>query len=287
MVSGPARRAPRASAILGQHQLTMTLLLSLTSRSLASLLDPAADPPRTLFDAPGFASEELGLRGLSLNVDMLAGFGAADLDSLRHRADQAGCPCLVLVDDTLLEVGNSDVAVTDAASERLGRLASAASRLGCNAISIRVSLPRGDEDAFDHGVEVLQDALIRIERQELNLLLAAGPGATDSSEGLSTLIKQVGGFRIGALPTYGDPMAAEDPIEYIRKMAPYAGAIHLRCEGFKRGGAHRGLDLAAGVTAAKAVGYQSNLVIDYVGEGKPAKEIAMAAEVLQAAIDAD
>jgi sugar phosphate isomerase/epimerase len=265
----------------------MTLLLSLTSRSLTSLLDPAADPPRTLFDVPGFASAELGLRGLSINVDMLGGFGSGDLDSLRHRADQAGCPCLVLVDDTLLEVGHRDDAVTEAASERLARLASAASRLGCNAVSIRVSIPRGDEEAFVRGTTVLQEVLVRIERQELNLLLAAGPGATDSSEGLSTLIKQVGGFRIGALPTYGDPMADEDPVEYIRKMAPYAGAIHLRCEGFKRGGAHRGLDLAAGVLAAKAVGYQSNLVIDFVGEGDPAAGIARAAEVLQAAIDAD
>ncbi|MDP7028705.1 MAG: TIM barrel protein [Phycisphaerales bacterium] len=265
----------------------MTLLLSLTSGSLRSLLDPKADPPRTLHDVPGFTSNQLGLRGLSLHVDMLSGAAAADLDTLRHRADQAGCPCLVLVDDEPLEIASEDADVRAGVLDRLGRLAAAASRLGCNSLSVRVSLPAGDEAALDRGIELVQQAMVRIERQELNLLLAPGPGLAATSEGLSDLIKRVGGFRIGALPTYGDPHTQEDPIEFIRKMAPYAGAIHLRCEGFKRGGAHRGLDLAAGVQAAKAVGYQSNLVIDYVGEGDPAADIRRAAEVLQAAIDAE
>ena len=265
----------------------MTLLLSLTSGSLRSLLDPKADPPRTLHDVPGFVSDELGLRGLSLNVDMLSGAAASELDTLRHRADQAACPCLVLVDDLPLEIASEDEAVQTGVLDRLGRLAAAATRLGCNSVSVRVSVPAGNEDAVARGTELVQQAMVRIERQELNLLLAPGPGLAAKSEGLSDLIKRIGGFRIGALPTYGDPHVDEDPIEFIRKMAPYAGAMHIRCEGFKRGGAHRGLDLTAGVQAAKAVGYQSTLVIDYVGEGDPAKDIGRAAEVLQAAIDAE
>ncbi len=266
---------------------TMTLLLSLTSGSLRSLLDPKADPPRTLHDVPGFVSNALGLRGLSLDVDMLAGAAAAELDTLRHRADQAACPCLVLVDAAPLEIASEDAKSQEAVQDRLARLAAGANRLGCNSMSVRVAVPAGDERAAARGAELVQRAMVRIERQELNLLVAPGPGMAATSDGLSDLIKRIGGFRIGALPTYGDPHTSEDPIEFIRKMAPYAGAIHIRCEGFKRGGAHRGLDLAAGVQAAKAVGYQSNLVIDYVGEGEPAADIGRAAEVLQAAIDAD
>jgi sugar phosphate isomerase/epimerase len=265
----------------------MTLLLSLTSRSLQSLLDPSADPPRTLHDAPGYVSGELGLRGLSVDVEMLGGWSSADMDMLRHRSDQAGCPCLVLVDRTGLEFGHEDAAVRESAAERLGRLAGAATRLGCNSVSVSLSLGRNDRPTLSRAIETLQASLVAIERQELNLLLSGGPGLTDDSEGMSELIKEVGGFRIGALPTYGDPTSTEDPVEHIKRLAPYAGAIHLRCEGFKRGGGHRGLDLAAGMEAAIAVGYQSNVAIDYVGEGDPATDIAKAMEILQAVIDAE
>jgi hypothetical protein len=41
------------------------------------------------------------------------------------------------------------------------------------------------------------------------------------------------------------------------------------------------------MAAAKAVGYQSNVAIDYVGEGDPATDIVKAMEILQAAIDAE
>lgn len=265
----------------------MTLLLSLTSRSLQSLLDPAADPPRTLFDAPSFVSDELGLRGMSLDVDMLSGWSSADMDTFRHRSDQAGCPCLVLVDTTSLAFGHADEAVRSAAGDRLARLAGAASRLGCNSVSIPVAIPRDDQPALSRAIATIQSTLVANERHELNVLLTAAPGVTEESGGLSELIKEVGGFRIGALPTYGDPISPEDPIEHIKRLAPYAGAIHLRCEGFKRGGAHVGLDLAAGLDAARAVGYQSNVAIDFVGKGEPAKEITKALEILQVAIDAE
>jgi sugar phosphate isomerase/epimerase len=265
----------------------MTLLLSLTSRSLQSLLDPAADPPRTLFDAPSFVSDELGLRGMSLNVDMLTGWSSADMDKFRHRSDQAGCPCLVLVESTPIAFGDADESVRSAAADRLARLAGAAGRLGCNSVSIPVVIPRDDQPALARAIAAIQASLIAIESQELNVLLTAAPGVTEESEGLSELIKVVGGFRIGALPSYGDPISPEDPIKHIKRLAPYAGAIHLRCEGFKRGGAHAGLDLAAGINAARSVGYQSNVAIDYVGQGDPAKEITKALEILQAAIDAE
>ncbi|MDP7070198.1 MAG: TIM barrel protein [Phycisphaerales bacterium] len=265
----------------------MTLLLSLTTRSLQSLLDPNADPPRTLLDAPAFASSEFGLRGLSVDVDMLAGWSVEQLSTLRHRGDQAACPCLVLVDTEPLAMGSNDEATQQAATQRLTRVATAANRLGCNSVAVRVALTADDTDEMDRAAQAIQDAMVAVERLELNLLLVPGPGGTQSSDQLAELIKKVGGFRIGALPTYGDTAAAEDQLEHVRKLAPYAGAIHIRCEGFKRGGAHRGLDLAAGLQAAKSVGYQSNVAIDYVGEGDPAKEIARAVEILQAAIDAE
>ena len=51
----------------------MSLLLTLTTASLQTLLDPKADPPRTLMDVPDFAINSLQLRGLNINAAMLSG----------------------------------------------------------------------------------------------------------------------------------------------------------------------------------------------------------------------
>ena len=59
----------------------MSLLLTLTTASLKFLLDPEADPPRTLLDAPDYVMNELNLRGLNINASMLSGWGVEDLDA--------------------------------------------------------------------------------------------------------------------------------------------------------------------------------------------------------------
>lgn len=263
----------------------MTLLLTLNSGSLTSLLDPKADPPRTLFDVPAFTIDELGLRGLNIHADMLSGWSARDIDQLRHRADQAGCPCLVLLDRTPLEIAHESDETRATMIDRITRLTAAAIRLGCNSIAIEASVPVDDEAARTRAIETIREVMPAIERGELVLLLAPSPGLTEASEGLTSLIKAIGGFRIGAMPTYGDPNSPEEAVEHIRRLAPYAGAIQLRVEGFKRTGRHRGLDLVEGLEAALTVGYQSTIAIDFVGDDDPIKSIAKAAEILQAAVD--
>ena len=268
------------------RHLAMTLLLTLTTGSIRSLLNPKADPPRTLMDVPSYARDEFGLRGLSVEADMLSGWSMTDLETLRNRSDQAGCPCLVLIDRAPLSVAHADESVCKEATQRLAKLAQGASRLGCNSIAVEAKVPAGNEAAMARAADTLQGVMAGIERLELNLLLAPSKGLTATSEGLSDLIKRVGGFRIGALPTYGDPACEDEPILQMRHLAPYAGAVHVCVGGFDKSGTHLGLDLAAGVAAAKAVGYQSNIAIDYVGSS-PETDLVRAVEVLQAAVDVE
>ena len=102
------------------------------------------------------------------------------------------------------------------------------------------------------------------------------------------MIKRIGGFRIGSLPSFGS--AAEvgkgDPTESLRKLAPYAGAIHATVEGFSKKGVHKGYDLASCVTAVRSVGFLNTLAIDYAGSDEPVVNIEMARDVLQQAINA-
>jgi hypothetical protein len=124
---------------------------------------------------------------------------------------------------------------------------------------------------------------------ELNILLAPNEGLAQTTDRLTSVIKRVGGFRIGSLPNFGAAAALGDgdPIEALRKLAPYAGAIEATVEGFSKKGAHKSFDLAACVTAIRSVGFVNTLAIDYAGSADPVANIEKARDILQAAIDAN
>jgi len=267
------------------------MLLTLASRSLASQMSAAGDgkpfPGKlTMLELPDFAIRQLQLRGLNVPASMFAGWSLQDLDRLRDRADKAGCPCLVLIEDTPLELGHADPQRRDAAAERVRRLAAAAHRLSCNALALACDGP-DDDDTFDLAAEEIRNLMPRVERMELNILLAPHEGLTFSPDRLTDLIKRIGGFRIGSLPSFGHAAATGDPIGTLRKLAPYAGAVQATIEGFTPGGKHRGPDLAECVEAIRSVGFLNTLAIDYVGKKDPIQQIEKARAILQNAIDAE
>lgn len=257
----------------------MTLMLTLTSGSVSTLFKGSA--PEALCTVPSMAMEQMGLRGLNIDAAQLGGWSPKDLTELKDRADKAACPCLVLVDRTVLTFGGQDAAE---GTDRIQRLAAAADRLGCNAISIVPAIDAHDEEAQERAVEQLRTAMRAVEARELNLLLAVGSGLVSTADGLIDLVKRVGGFRIGVLPIYGD---GDDPVDHLRRLAPYAGAVHIRVEGFTTRGKHSGADLAQAVQALKRVGYQSTIAIEFTGSTKAEASIEKARVILQQAIDAD
>jgi hypothetical protein len=267
----------------------MTMLLTLCAGSLRDQL--ALDGPKsggmTMFDLPQFVVKNLNLHGLNIPASLLARWSLHDLDRLRDRADKAACPCLVLLEDTPLLLAEANDDVREAAAARVQKVAVAANRLGCNAIALKIDAP-DDAEAFDMAADQMRELLPAIERLELNVLLAPHKGLTHATERLTSLIKRIGGFRIGSLPSFGASAEAGggDPIEGLRKLAPYAGAIHATIEGFNKKGAHASYDLQACVEAIRSVGFLNTLAIDYTGKADAVANIEKARDVLQAAIDA-
>jgi sugar phosphate isomerase/epimerase len=258
----------------------MTLLLTLTTGSVQTLLK--GHSPADWHTVPAMAMEQLGLRGLNIDASLLGGWSTRDMDDLRDRADKAACPCLALVDRTLLTFGGED-ASAEAGQDRIARLAAAADRLGCNAISVVVSVAEND-DARSAAIEHIREAMTAVEVCELNLLLAKGEGCASTADGLIDLVKQIGGFRIGVLPVFGD---GDDPVDHLRRLAPYAGAVHIRVEGFSSRGKHMGADLSQAIATLRRVGYQNTVAIEFVGETKAQVTIEKARDQLQQAIDAE
>ena len=264
----------------------MSILLTLSAGSVTSLIGDNGSSDFELLDLPQFAIKQLELRGLNLPASMLSGWPLDKLDRLRDQADKAACPCLVLIEDQPLAFGDPKASVREAAADRVHRLAVAANRLGCNALAIRADGADNDEVLERIAAEV-KSVMPRVERLELNVLLMPGQGLTESPDRLTELIKRVGGFRIGSLPTFAHAAACGDPVDALRKLAPYAGAVHATVEGFSRSGGHKGYDLSKCVRAIRSVGFVNTLAIDYVGKTDPIKNIEKARDLLQAAIDSD
>lgn len=264
------------------------MLLTLSTGSLRSRIGRNGQGAMTMLDVPEFVIKQLKLHGLNIQASMLSKWSLEDLDKLRDRADKASCPCLVLIEDVALPFASGDSTVRAKAADRVKRLAVAANRLGCNALAVTIEAQDTGE-AFDLVVSELKSLMSTVEKMELNILLAPNTGLAETTEKLTSIIKRIGGFRIGSLPSFA--AAAEtgggDPTEALRKLAPYAGAIQASVKGFGRGGKHQGYDLAACVTAVRSVGFLNTLAIDYTGKDDPVPNIEQARDILQKAIDVE
>jgi len=261
------------------------MILTLATRSLRTLVSNNGDQTLSMLDLPDFAMKQLELRGLNVPSSMLAGWSLEDLDQLRDRADKAGCPCLVLIEDRPLPFASNDDATRESTADRAQRLAVAASRLGCNALALQCEAPDTDE-ALDQTAAELKEVMPAIERSELNLLIAPHEGLTATPERLTDLLKRIGGFRVGSLPDFAHAAASGDLVNALRQLAPYAGAVHATVDTFDSKGKHKNYDLAEGVAAIRSVGFVNTLAIDYIGNGDPVTDIGKARQILADAIEA-
>lgn len=269
------------------------MLLTLAASSLRSKLwlKPGRPPAGTmpLRDLPRYVRETLGLHGLNISTDLLAGADVPHLDALRDAADKASCPCLVLVRPDPLPFFSGNDTKGDDAIERMSRVVQAAHRLGCNSAALFVSAEAddGEDDAFDLASERLRKVMSIAEKREVNLLIGSGKGPTSEPDRLTDLIKRVGGFRIGTYPDYQTAAASPDPLAYLRRLTPYASAVTASTIGFKagkKGVEHQGYDLVEFTKAVIAVGYTGTLAIDYRGDGDPEEGIRNSRSILESVV---
>ena len=164
--------------------------------------------------------------------------------------------------------------VRQQAIDRIGTLALAANRLACNSLGLCFDAPDTDE-AFETLALELRQLMPVVERYELSVLVMPMEGLTYAPDRLMEFIKRVGGFRIGAMPSFAHAAETGSLIQTLRKLAPYSGAIQATVDGFTRAGKHSGYDLVVCVTAIRSVGFINTLAIDYTGNGDAVKHRAL------------
>lgn len=231
-----------------------------------------------LDDLPGFAKQTLGFHGLSLSTDMLAGAGRSRLRALRDRADKESCSILVLEEREAQALGDPDDDVASAAEERIRRVLVAAAEMGCNSAATPIAA-RNDEATIERVCERLKSLMRLAEQRDINLLISPHRGLTETPDAVTSLIKRVGGFRVGTMPDFEAASVAEDPGAYLRRLTPYASAVcasTMRFAPVDAGAdpeapdtpcAHEPYDLGMMVEAIASVGYDGSVAVDYRGPG--------------------
>lgn len=210
-------------------------------------------------DIPRFVAEELQLRGLTIPVELIRGKNATMLEKLRDEADRAHCPCLMLYQDAPLDF----VTQAEGSAKTLQGLARAAVLLGCNELAIRVICTPGQLNLVSTGVKAV---LQSIQPQDINLLLRPNVDPPDDPALLMEVVKKVGGFHIGAMPSFAHAAATESGIETLKKLAPYSAAIEVTVAGFTKDGEHAQFDLNSYVEALLSFGYMNKLAINWTGK---------------------
>ncbi|MSR68791.1 MAG: hypothetical protein EXS17_00350 [Phycisphaerales bacterium] len=233
------------------------ILLSLSGACLGRPL-PRKGTTLALLDMPPFVAEELELRGLALPVDLIRGHPAATLEKLRHIADRAHCPCLVLYQDEPMDF----CAAAEASTQLLRNLGRAAKLLGCGELAIRVVCPPTNIHVV---AGTLKNALGVLQQFDVNLLIRPAIAPADSPEQLMDLVKKIGGFHIGAMPSFAYAHATGNGVDTLRKLAPYSSAIEATAAGFNKAGEHLGWDLNGYVEALLSFGYLNKISIDWTG----------------------
>ena len=252
----------------------MTVLLTLAIQSLDTLLH---EGKKDILEIPSLSSEKLDLRGLMIDAEHLSGWTMETYDTFRNNADKAKSPCLLVRDNTQMDLlENAETALV-----RIKRLSAAANRLGCNAVAITPVFPK-DQHAVEAIVEQIRCAMHDVERLELNLLLQPCEGLTSEPDHLIEIIKQIGGFRIGALPTFTNASATGDGIDALRKLAPYAGGI---VADFPCGRGKKKIDPVDGLRAVLEVGYSNTIALNYSGKGDALKELRKTVVKLKAVLE--
>jgi len=213
------------------------MLLTLNANSVRSMLVPQGRRKKAdlaLRDLPAYTREELGLHGLNIPTDILAGAATRDaLTDLRERADKAGASILLLMESEALPMGAADEARAQAGVDRLLRVVQAASVLGCNSASVGVATEgAGDEAQFDRIAQRMKRVLERAERLEVNVLISPRPGLTETPEKITELIKKIGGFRVGTFPDFEAAVLSGDGPTYMRRLTPYASVVNASTRTF-------------------------------------------------------
>jgi len=289
------------------------MMFSLNVNSIRDVLKRKGKQALNIVDLPRYTYEHLGLNALNLSTDLLKGMGQTEIERIRDNGDKVGCTCLMLAEPESIPLGDIKGKLGDLGVERMGRVIKAASLLGCNAVSLSIS-GKDNEQSFELATMRMKQILEYADKIDINVLISPMKGITEDADRVTELVKAIGGFRIGTLPDFATAFDSGDPVNYLRRLTPYATVVNASTLGFETPEhddsldnvdglvgldalaaelgmmdddpppVHKGYDLGPLVGAIKSVGFDGNIALDYRGGDDGTLGVLQSRDAIEAAI---
>jgi sugar phosphate isomerase/epimerase len=250
--------------------------LSLAGWSLQRMFR-SAENPLQLLDFPAFTREHFGIDAVELNSPFFVSRDASYLDQLVKAADKVQVKLLNIAVDEDGDLSAEDEAARVQGVKNYGRWVPVAAAIGCGAIRAN-SGGRNITDrrkAIARCIDSFRALAEEGRRHNITILMENHGGISSDPDTMVEIIQAVrqshGNDAAGTMPDFGNWPAEADRYESLRKIMPYAGAVHAKVMEIDEQLNHPKWDLDRCVQIARDAGYDGYLGIEY--EAKAADPI--------------
>jgi sugar phosphate isomerase/epimerase len=248
--------------------------LSLAGWSLQKLFR-ASERPLKLVDFPAFTKEQFGIEAVELNSPFFESRESKYLSELRAAGERAGVKLLNIAVDEQGDLSSDDDAVRKQGVENYRRWVPVAKELGCSAIRANsggkniTDRPRAVKQCIDSFRKLADDG----RKHGVIILMENHWGLSADPDSVIQVMEAVrethGKDAIGTLPDFGNWPPEVEKYEALRRIMPYAHAVHAKVKDIDENLNHPAFDLERCVKVTKEAGYDGWLGIEYEGGGEP------------------
>jgi sugar phosphate isomerase/epimerase len=263
--------------------------LSLAGWSLQRLFRRSENPLK-LTDFARFSKEQFGITALELNNIFFESTDPKYLSELRASAEDAGCRLLNIAVDEQGDLSNTNHLHREIAILNYARWIPVAAEIGCSAIRANsggkdLSNPQASLQACIESFRRLCDIARPLG---VAVLMENHWGLSSDPEAMVRLMEAVesshGKGAIGTVPDFGNWPKEIDRIAALKRILPYAQAVHAKVMDIDESLAHPAFDLEACVRATRESGYKGYLGIEYEGSGDCVEGVKRASRKLRGLI---
>jgi sugar phosphate isomerase/epimerase len=259
--------------------------LSLAGWSLHRLFR-AAERPLLLVDFPRFTRETFGIDAVELNSPF---FESREPQYLRKLADAARGAGVKLLNIAVDEAGDLASELESARLDGINNYARwipVAKEIGCAAIRAN----SGGKQVTDRAIAVANcvESFHRLidegQRHGVAVLIENHGGISADADTIVHLMNELAKAHppesFGTMPDFGNWPEDVDRYESLRKIMPFAKAVHAKVRDIDEQLNHPQFDHARCIKIAREAGYDGYLGIEYEGAGEPIEGIKRAVRKL-------
>jgi sugar phosphate isomerase/epimerase len=260
--------------------------LSLAGWSLHRLFR-ASDCPLTLLEFPRFTKEMFGIDAVELNSPFFESREPGYLQQLKAAAAHAGVELLNIAVDESGDLSSEDESARSDGINNYARWIPVAAELGCTAIRAN----SGGRKVTDRGlavancIESFHRLIAQGQKHNVAVLMENHGGISVDAETIvyimSELSKTHPRHAFGTLADFGNWPDHVDRYESLRRIMPFAHAVHAKVNEIDEQLNHPRFDHARCIEVAREAGFDGHLGIEYEGSTEPVEGVRRAVRKLR------